>query len=471
MDAMMEQRSEHPLDIDLLSYALGEADTELTALVNTHLGDCLLCRIQLKRIRRHDLDQEDTGDTDLQFPEISPVIVDIVAGNKRPDTITPGQLWFAGSYRKTAVWLTHVDIDHDFAVGYGATLDTRAADHTALIVRSEPLDRDLAIFTSVPGTVPLEQLTLYVDTINLGDAVEAVVAASDLPASLRQPVSLPDGLRIGPPIDGPTDPRIEFRQLLADDIAALDPETDDGDTDDALDILPVVGNESDAFEDIVSRIRFELQSDLATRRSGLCVVMPLEGPLVGSFARTMRLVPTAFVREATCTMLVFTAEPAVEHPPSLDMEAAYDLLLSTGAESVVITGPEEPYPADVFVASLLRAGYDLPCADHRGAPRAVHTQRPLLKAVFDYLEGDAFPIEDEAPVADRQPTGPDLVSFLADRSRDAVVKLKAIRAQKGKNVALKALSVDRDGIAIHQALASYQNLDDLLDRLEDITGP
>src|SRR5665811_1218066 len=111
--------------------------------------------------------------------------------------------------------------------------------------------------------------------------------------------------------------------------------------------------------------------------------MPLDGPVVESFARTMRLLPTAFVREVTCTMLVFTAEPAVEHPPSLDMEAAYELLLSTGAESVLITGPDEPYPANVFVAPLLRSGYDLPCADHRAAPRSVHPSRPLLTAVLD----------------------------------------------------------------------------------------
>lgn len=468
---MMERRSEHPLDIDLLSYAVSEADAELTTQVNTHLEECLLCRIQLKRIRRDDLDHGDTSDLELEFPEISAVVVDIVAGNNRPDTIEGGQVWFAGSYRRTAIWLSHVDMDHDFAVGYGATLDTAAADHTALIVRSEPLDRDIAIFTSVPGTVPLDQLTLYVDTINVSDSVNAVITANDLPSATRPTVTLPDGLRIGSPIEGPTDARLEFRQMLADDIAALDPETDDDDGDSGFDLPPAAASEFDAFDEIVSHIRFELEADLSTRRPGLCKVLPLEGPLVGSFARTMRLLPTASVQEVTCKMLVFTVEPAVKHRPRFDMEAAYDLLLSTGADSVAITGPDEPYQADVFVAPLLRPGYDLPRADHRTDPRAAYTSRPLLRAVFDYLQGDAFPIEHEAPPSDEQPASPDLVSFFAIRSRDAITKLKAIRAQKGKNVALKALSVDADGMALHQALATYESLDDLLNRLEDITGP
>lgn len=468
---MMERRSEHPLDIDLLSYALGEADAELTTQVDTHLEECLLCRIQLKRIQRDDLDQEDTGDVELGFPEISPFVVDIVAGNNRPDTVERGQVWFVGSYRRTAIWLSHVDIDHDFAIGYGATLDTAAADHTALIVRSEPLDRDIAIFTSVPGTVPLDQLTLYVDTIKISDSVDAVTRANGLPSATSPKVTLPDGVRIGSPIDGPTDARLEFRQLLADDIAALDPETDDDDGDGGFALPTAASSDFEAFDEIVSHIRLELKADLATRRPGLCQVLPLEGPVVGSFARTMRLLPTAFVQEVTCKMLVFTAVPAVEHRPSFDVEAAYDLLLSTGADCVAITGPDEPYQADVFVAPLLRSGFDLPRADHRGGPRPMYTSRPLLKAVFDYLEDDAFPIEDDALPADGQPPSPDLVRFFAVRSRDAITELKALRAQKGKNVALKALSVDADGMALHQALATYGSLDDLLNRLEDITGP
>lgn len=185
----------------------------------------------------------------------------------------------------------------------------------------------------------------------------------------------------------------------------------------------------------------------------------------------MRLLPTAFVQEVTCRMLVFTVEPAVEDRPTFDMEAAYNLLLSTGADSVAITGPDEPYQAKVFVASLLRSGFDMPRADHRADPRAAYASRPLLKAVFDYLEGDAFPIEHESPLSDEQPQRPDLESFFAVRSRDAITKLTTIRAQKGKNVALRSLSVDADGTALHQALSAYGSLDDLVNRLEDITGP
>jgi len=469
---MMERRAEHLLDIDLVSYALGEAETELRAQVDDHLGDCLLCRIQLARIRREDPEHGDSNDIELQLPQISTAVVDIVAGNYRPDSIDRGQLWFAGSPRRTAIWLSHVDSDHDLAVGYGATLDTAAADHTALIVRSETLDRDVAIFTSVPGAVSLDKLTLYVDTLNISDSVAALVRANDLPSDTRVTVTHRDGLRIGSRIEGPTDARIEFRQLLADDIAALDPESDnDDDADDGSDLSPTVANDVDAFNDIVGQIRLGLEVDLATRRHGLCQVLPLEGPIVGTFARSMRLLPTAFVHEVTCKMLVFTVDPAVGQLPRFDMEGAYDLLLNVGADSVAIAYPNEPYLTSVYVAPLLRSGFDMPRADHRAEPRAAFTSQPLLEAVFDFLEADAFPIEREAPQADVQPAGPDLVSFLARRSRDAITAVKEIRAQKGKNVALKALSVDTDGEAIHQALAAAASLEDLVNRLEDITGP
>ena len=51
---VMNERHEHPLDIDLLAYAAGDVGGSAVSILEGHLGGCLLCRIRLSRIQRHD---------------------------------------------------------------------------------------------------------------------------------------------------------------------------------------------------------------------------------------------------------------------------------------------------------------------------------------------------------------------------------------------------------------------------------
>src|SRR4051794_3605173 len=112
----MEHRATHPLDIDLLSYALGESAAEVNADITSHLGECLLCRIQLGRIRRNDLDLGPEPGQQLRFPTIAPEVIAVVEGTSRPERVEAGQVWFAGSSRRVAVWIDHADVPAGFAV-------------------------------------------------------------------------------------------------------------------------------------------------------------------------------------------------------------------------------------------------------------------------------------------------------------------------------------------------------------------
>src|SRR5687768_968320 len=120
---MMEQRDTHPLDIDLLSYALGELDVTSAAELDRHLLECLLCRIHLNRIQRQGLALGPDSVPTLAYPEISPTVLAIAAGDRRPATFEPGQLWLAGSNQRMLVWIEAVNDRAGMATVLAASLD------------------------------------------------------------------------------------------------------------------------------------------------------------------------------------------------------------------------------------------------------------------------------------------------------------------------------------------------------------
>ncbi len=456
---MMEQRANHPLDVDLLSYALGEIDAAFAAELDLHLGDCLLCRIHLNRIQRGGLDLGPAVTPTISYPEIAPTVLALVHGRHRPITVQPGQLWLAGSSSRMLVWIEAVNDSARMATVLAATLDVEAADHTSLILDVPSLRRDVAIFTSIPGWIPLDSLDTFVDDADVVDEIaqlQASIEQSSAPSPRRK--HLPK-LRVGTRISGASDERLEFRQMLADQLAELDPENDEADGEREV--------HSDLLQpDPVVQMRNELARDLPARRHGLCEVRYLDHELlVGSYARGLAVQPVATVHELDCVMLVVTGGSS-HAGLGFDPEDAYKLLLDSGAESLAVAEPTEPYLTHMFERSVLRPAFEPPRAIERHAPRPLWESRPLIQAVFDYLQGDVFPIESEPEPSSR--SHPDLAEFLPTHSAAAIGELKQIRAQKGKNRALKALG-PHDVAALHHAIATSPNLDALLARIEEIT--
>src|SRR5436190_16061894 len=107
----MTQRQGHPLDIDLLGFALGDIDDVRIAQVQAHLSDCLLCRIRIARMRRSGVVPAPLAATGIAYPKVSPDVLAVLD----PQAPRPGpaanQLWLAGSSTRILVWVESVD-DH-----------------------------------------------------------------------------------------------------------------------------------------------------------------------------------------------------------------------------------------------------------------------------------------------------------------------------------------------------------------------
>jgi hypothetical protein len=472
---MMEQRATHPFDIDLLDYAFGTLDAALTTELDQHLSHCLLCRIHLNRIRRGGLDLGPDLVPELTYPEIAPTVLALVNQQHPSPTCHPGQLWLAGTPQRMLVWVEAVNETAGMVTVLAATLDVAAADHTSLIIDVPRLDREVAIFTSIPGWVPLDRLDAFVDDVDVVDEVsqlqknteqpvelastdsEANVAAAAHPRQAMKPAAQ---LRTGTRISGSSDERLEFRQILADQLAALYQEDDPGDHRDSDEPT----NDSQ-FDSIVGHMRDELAHDLPSKRQGMCQVNHAGSDfLVGSYVSSRLVRPVATLHELDCIMLVVASEPGVGL--GFDPGEAYKLLLRSGASSLAVAETADPYLTRIFERSVLRPAYELPRATELHGARPLSESRPLIEAVVDYLQGDVFPIESEAVPLPRSQT--DLAEFVPAQARAAIDELKEIRAQKGKNRALKALGPE-DAAALHDAIATSPHLDALLLRIEEIT--
>ena len=208
----MEHRTDHPLDIDLLECAVGPAADPQPARVSDHLSACLLCRIRLARIRRADI-QPATAPAEVVHSEVSQRVLAVLTAERAPDSVAPGQVWLTGGARRMPLWVRAV-LDNAVTV-YAVTLDVEAADDTELIVDEfEAIGCPVAIMASVVGTVPKERLAIYLGDLDVRRELEHIAGASSS--------GLTAGFTTGVPITSRTDERIEFRQFLADELAAMD---------------------------------------------------------------------------------------------------------------------------------------------------------------------------------------------------------------------------------------------------------
>jgi hypothetical protein len=448
----MEQRRGHPLDIDLLGLAVGGSDAGLATEVADHLGACLLCRVRLARIRRSGA-VPSAPPTGIDLPLVSPEVLAVLDDAARPDVVAAGQVWLAGSSRRLLVWVRAVRSDR--VVAHPVTLDVEAVDDTALIVDDfPPLGSPVAVVTSIVGTVPVGRFVSYVGDLDVGDDVERLRAAATAGTA---ELDLPTGR----PIVGLTDERLEFRQLLADDLADLD--TIDGD-DEADDLVP---DGADTPEVAARRMYEVLRSDVLARRGPGCAVRRPTGDLaLGSFADATGCVLVAVVTELTSAVLLITGDDrlgwAREHP--LD---ASKLLRLAGATTLAVAEPVDPFTTCLFEERHLHPALELPRAVVSVGPRPGWGPKPMVKALFDYLEDGVFAVEPVGALA-LPSSARDLLPYLRANARQSVNGLRQARAQLTKNTALKSLK-KADADALARALDRAADLDDLLASIERIT--
>lgn len=439
----MEQRHAHPLDIDLLSVALGDTDVADDSEIHEHLSTCLLCRIRIARIRHGIATPEPLHTTGIQYPSVSPGVLAVLDSTVERSEAAAGQLWLAGDKYRIPVWID--DIEDGIAFVYAASLDTDAADDTALITPVPNLDRSIAVYTSVGGTMGIDRLVSFVDVLPIHDDVERLVAAT-------VSGTVVDGLLTGSAITGVTDERLELRQLLADDLAALDPIDDEGE-DDAQPALFAVGELAD-----------HLRQELLGRRGPRCRVHDID-ETIALLSAPMSATAVATVHELGCVVLIVSGEGgpewALEH-----VADAWTLMEAATATALGFAEPTDPYDTVLFERRDLRDSYELPRADLKSPPRIAVAAQPIVKALHTYLDKSAFEVHPAEPV-ERPSVAPDLNPHLHANAHTSIASLKGIGAQTGKRRALKALN-DDDAKGIADALSGTTDLDSLLEKIEQV---
>lgn len=448
----MEQRQGHPLDIDLFGLVVGDVDANVVAEVTEHLATCLLCRVRIARIRRSDAVPA-APPVGIEFPPVSPRVLAVLKGSARLELVATGQIWLAGDSNRLLLWVRAVQ--SGAVVAHPITLDIDAADDTALIIDELPaIGHSGAVMTSIVGTVPVSRLVAYVGDLDIGADVQRLRDAATVGTAVLD-------LPTGSPITGPTDERLEFRQLLADELAALDLIEDEDDDNDNHE------GGSDTLEAAAREMVEALRSDLLGRRGPGCQLRPLLDDLsLGSFARLNGCVPVVVVSELTTSILLITGADRVAWVVENQGDASKLLRLSR-ATVLAVAEPLRPFDTWLFEERHVHPAFELPKATALVPPRPMSGAKPLVKALYDYFEDDVFAVEPVAPLApESRPR--DLSPYLEAKARLRLDALRATRAQLTKNTALKSLAPS-DADALAHALDTAGDIEQLLGMLERIT--
>ncbi len=441
----MEQRNDHPLDVDLLAYVMGVPSSAIANL-DSHLGGCLLCRVRVARLRR----ASPAGVADAPYEPlvelaVPPAVRELLAATPSRPTPAAAQLWLAarGSSR-LLVWLRAVRADD--AVVHPVVLDVDAADETGLIVEVPSLGMSASVLTSVVGNVPLSALERHVADLDVAKDVEMVRQAQVTKTAEHD-------LHVGRPLAGPTDERLEARQLVADELAAL-AETESPD-DDGDDTFAPPSPSRELFE--------EIAQTLPGHRGGQCSVVPPTDDRAVAFALRSGWDLVATVTELTCTVVVFTTQKPVDDVLS-EQSAARQLADLADATTIAAVGREAPHLTALFERPDLLDALETPRAGPNPVgPRPCYEPMPVLDALFKYLERRALVSELDAEPTPAPPTV-DREEMIARHTRQAIADLRSTRAQKEKRLALQALS-DADAETVASSIADAHDVDDLLRRL------
>jgi len=441
----MDGRHEHPLAIDLLAYAAGDLDGSAVSMLEDHLRGCLLCRIRLGRIRRHDT-SAGSPPLDAARPPVPAALLDALNPDRKSPVPGAGQVWLAGREQRVLVWI-RTSTDRALTA-HPMTIDIDQVDDTALIVDACPtIDEPVAIVTSIVATVAPDALVAHLGDLPVAEHVDAIVESSLTGIASNLPTGLP--------ITSPADERLEFRQLLADAVAALDP-VDDGEDDQAnTDLGGVIATLVDLLRD-----------ELLPRRGSRCHID--SGPVLhDQIPWPSPCWPVARIRELDCAVVVVTGTASLAW--TLDNgDHAARLLARSNATALAVSEPHEPFEAAMFEHHDLVHAYEPPRATAPKGPRIGHDPRPLVKALDDYLDRAAFP--SRAAAADRalEPPSTDLAPLLRAHASTAVAEFQSQRAQKTKREALRSLT-PADGAALAELLHDAGDLHVIISGIDRMT--
>ncbi len=331
---MTSPRPAHPLDVDLADLVDGLVDGNTAAAIEAHLADCVLCR--LKQWRLTSAPPAAAGGRPFLSPAFALVAFD---DGGEP---APGEIWLAGGDERILVLVLRTAGDRVLVAP--VTLDVEAADDEAEIVGS-PLG-PVVVYPALAAELPRS------------------VLAGRLPGLVDR-----SGAIAGPAIAGAGDPRLELRQHLADRLGTLEGVLPDP-SDDAPPPLP-------------EQIRSTLIADLRALRDAACVVRSLDTWPDVVVADREGWMPLATVDEVGVVLVVLDTPHGLVD--DADFDTARAVLTRFNASALVVLAGELSDQADVFDASSLNHGIDMPSGTHT-PPRPLIAGLVAFDAIAKYLD-------------------------------------------------------------------------------------
>jgi hypothetical protein len=394
---------DHPSTLEL-------AGREADPAVRQHLAACLACRVRAARLWHELAPGEPSHDAVSRILAASspgPAILASFRAERDAGLPRPGDIWRIGRDEPILGWVRQVFSDAIDVIP--VVLDIELADQESVFLppESTPLGMPLALLTGIRGHVGPRALLQRIGYVHAFAAVrEAMAAARD--------GRMPDGVTVGPPIESDDDQRIEYRQVIADLLAELGPETW---TDD--------GPPGPELAELIS-------AELSFLNSGARVrPMPLHQEPVSS---AMSLFPCVRVTYLDTSLVVAalaggSLDEALSSRSAL-ADACLNLArLEPDVAAIAITSKARgrldiDWPAVVLTVADLRTAYETPTG-RVVAPRIAREPLPVADAVVKYLDSQAPAWEVTEPVTSRI-DGID-VGGLAGRS--ATTAVAGIRSQ------------------------------------------
>lgn len=403
----------HPLDVDLADLVDGVLDAPRAAGVEAHLEACLLCRLKRRRLEGAPAPASAGGFLPGPAFDVPPF-----ESGREPAV---EDLWVAGAEERLLVLVMGVAGDRITAAP--VTLDIESADDETVVVEQSPFRTPVAVHPALATEIPRAALTARVGALTLPPAQGAARALA--------------GGR-GTAIAGPSDPRLELRQHLADRLAAF--------------ADPPPAGAAEAPPPRPEQVRSTLIADLRAMRGRACTARALDSWADLVLAEQRGWAPLVTVDEVGVVLVVFDTPHGLED--ELDFDAARSVLTRLNASALVVLTGELSELADVFDAAALHAGIDMPSGAH-------NPPRPLISGLVPFDAIAKFLDQHSGARAMSAPTrGPVARVEVADVLREAAATAAAGAARQGarfkiapKRRGYESLAGAEDAIAGALALA------------------
>jgi hypothetical protein len=397
------------LDTVLCELAPGLQSAEL----QRHIADCPFCRIRFRRItatRGPRADVDAIARAIPSAPRVPASVVEVLDGGRR-GAPAPQEMWLTVEPLVSMVWIRRI-VDSS-ALVQSVVFDIEMADEHTLVLPAgaTPFGVPLAVMCSFDAQVDVDRLDRRLFELPVGPSVEALRAAR------RSGTTTPPDITVGPPVEDGADERHEFRQIVADRIAAIAAPEEDEDLD----------PESTEFDAKIEHLR--------TRRPH-CRLLPC-GDVVDGKAEACGWRALVIVREIGATVVVLHG--------SLDAASAFaarEILELASATAIAFTEELDGSETRVFEPDdFAELRYAVPSGVRLNVDTHI-SSLDVVDALFKYLDATALFDDDVDLRADDAEVSQDLAEIARSEAAAAVTAARGRRYQRLTGEAFKALSDD-----------------------------